>query len=61
LDQLEREGPPPGAISEVAGASGSGVTSLAVRLAARAARLEQRIACSIRRTPGTPIQPPVPV
>ncbi len=44
LELLEREGPLPGAISEVAGASGSGVTSLAVRLAARAARLGQRIA-----------------
>jgi hypothetical protein len=44
LDRLERDGPPPGAISEVAGAAGSGATSLAVRLAARAARLGQRIA-----------------
>lgn len=44
FDQLERAGPLPGAITEITGASGSGVTSLAVRLTARAARLGQRIA-----------------
>jgi RecA/RadA recombinase len=44
LDLLEREGPPPGAISEVAGAVGSGATSLAMRMTARAARVGQRIA-----------------